>query len=33
LSFAHWMVLARATPLLRPEESLQQRLEDDDEPR
>jgi hypothetical protein len=27
LSFAHWMVLARATPLPRPEESLQQRLE------
>ncbi|MFM2067476.1 MAG: hypothetical protein RLZZ584_2385 [Pseudomonadota bacterium] len=27
LSFAHWMVLARATPLARPEESLQQRLD------
>ncbi|MEY4748760.1 MAG: hypothetical protein RIQ60_974 [Pseudomonadota bacterium] len=27
LGFAHWMVLARATPLPRPEESLQQRLE------
>jgi hypothetical protein len=32
LSFAHWMVLARATPLAQPQESLQQRLEDDGEP-
>jgi hypothetical protein len=32
LSFAHWMVLARATPLARPEESLQQRLDGGAEP-